>query len=60
MAAETYVPPPTSTRLWSEEVAIAQARDPSVADLDPTKEPGYEFSNGRKFNTGNGPYEPIG
>lgn len=53
-----YTPPPTSTRLWSEEVAIAQAKDPAAADKDPTKEPGYVFSNGRAFNSGNGHYEP--
>jgi hypothetical protein len=45
----------TSTRLWSEEVAIAAACD-GQADLDPTKEPGYEFGNGRKFDSGLGVY----
>lgn len=49
----------TSTRLWSEEVAIASASDPLTADTDPTKEPGYEFSNGRKFQTGQAFYEPT-
>ena len=49
----------TSERLWSEEVAIAAASDPLTADTDPTKEPGYEFSNGRKFNTGQAFYEPT-
>lgn len=49
----------TSTRLWSEEVGIAAASDP-LASIDPTVEPGYEFSNGRKFNSGQGVYEqPI-
>ena len=47
----------TSTRLWSEEVAIAAASDPLTADTDPTKEPGYEFSNNRKFQTGQAFYE---
>lgn len=46
----------TSDRLWSEEVGIASANDP-LAALDQLKEPGYEFSNGRKFETGNGIYE---
>ena len=45
----------TSTRLWSEEVAIAAASDP-LFNGDPTKEPGYEFSNGVKFDSGKGPY----
>ena len=49
----------TSTRLWSEEVAIAAASDPLTADTDPTKEPGYEFSNGRKFQAGQAFYEPT-
>ena len=44
----------TSTRLWSEEVAIAAASDPLTADTDPTKEPGYEFSNGAQFDSGKG------
>lgn len=48
----------TSTRLWSEEVGIAAATDPN-AEIDPNKQPGYEFSNGRKFDTGQGPYAPI-
>ncbi|MFA7290907.1 MAG: hypothetical protein WC023_01540 [Rhodocyclaceae bacterium] len=46
----------TSTRLWSEEVGIAAASDPLAAG-DPNKEPGYEFSNGRTFFTGGGPYD---
>lgn len=41
----------TSERLWSEEVGLANANDPL-----PTKDVGYEFSNGRKFFDGNGPY----
>ena len=49
----------TSTRLWSEEVAVASASDPLTADTDPTKEPGYEFSNGRKLQTGQAFYEPT-
>ena len=48
----------TSTRLWSEEVGIAAASDP-LASLDPNKEPGYEFSNGRTFDTGLGGYAPA-
>lgn len=45
----------SSTRLWSEEVALAAASDQPDA-LDPTKEPGYEWGNGRKFFAGQGPY----
>lgn len=45
----------TTERMWSEEVGIAASCD-DKADIDPTKEPGYEFGNGRKFNTGIGPY----
>jgi len=45
----------TSTRLWSEEVALASV-DEDV--IDPKKEPGYEWSNGRKFNSGDGIYVP--
>lgn len=43
---------PTFTqRLWSTEVGIANAE----ADLNPLeKDPGYEWSNGRRFNSGNG------
>lgn len=41
-------------RLWSEEVGIANAD--SDLPLDPTREPGYEFSNGVKFDSGKGPY----
>lgn len=37
---------PSSQRLWSEEVAIADARDPL-----PPKDVAYEFSNGRKFDS---------
>lgn len=48
----------TSTRLWSEEVGIAEADSPLSA-IDPNKEPGYQFSNGRSFNSGLGPYAPI-
>ena len=48
----------TSTRLWSEEVAIAAASDPdSLRPID--QEPGYEFSNGRKFDSGLGAYAPA-
>lgn len=45
-------PPRTSERLWSEEVGMADAIDPL-----PLKEDGYEWSNGRKFKDGNGPYD---
>lgn len=45
----------TSTRLWSEEVAIAAADDPDAL-RDPNKEPGYEFSGGRRFDSGPGAY----
>jgi len=48
----------TTDRLWSEEVGIASACD-DKAGIDPTKEPGYEFGNGRKFDTGQGIYAPI-
>jgi hypothetical protein len=37
---------PASQRLWSEEVGIAAADD-----LLPINDPGYEFSNGRKYET---------
>lgn len=47
----------TSTRLWSQEVAIAEAK--SGGPVQPkTKEPGYEFSNGRKFDAGPGATAP--
>ncbi len=47
----------TSTRLWSQEVAIAEAQ---AGEVRPTKkEPGYEFAGGRRrFDTGPGPYAP--
>lgn len=45
----------TSERLWSEEVAIAAASDP-LSMTDPNKEPGYEFSNGARFDSGRGIY----
>lgn len=61
MATEPKVT--SSTRLWSDEVAIAAAGDPLSADKDPSVDPGYEFSNGRKFNSGKGAYanpvEPV-
>lgn len=51
--------PRTSVRLWSQEVA--QARATEVLDVggepQPIVEPGYEFSNGRKFNSRRNPYE---
>lgn len=43
-----------SQRLFSEEVALAMAASGQV--IVPN-EPGYEFSNGRRFDTGPGPYE---
>lgn len=43
----------TSTRLWSQEVAIAESAFGD--DVRPkAKEPGYEWSNGRKFDSGPG------
>lgn len=48
----------TSTRLWSEEVGIAEADSP-LAAIDPSKEPGYRFSSGHSFNSGLGPYAPV-
>lgn len=47
-----------SQRLWSEEVAIAasMAGEP-LSNLK--SEPGYEFSNGRRFDTGAGATKPI-
>ena len=53
MADNTFPQVKTTTRLWSEEVAIARAAGEG-ADLDPTREPGYEFSNGVKFDSGKG------
>lgn len=52
--SDTPVPTPDGTpsfsqRLWSEEVGIAQADQPL-----PPKDPGYEFSNGRRFDSGQG------
>jgi hypothetical protein len=46
--------PKFSERLWSEEVAQADAANPL-----PPHDPGYEFSNGRKFRDGLGPYAPL-
>lgn len=42
-------PPPVKLRerLWSEEVALANASDD--VSLVPPKDPAYQFSNGRKF-----------
>lgn len=45
----------TSTRLWSEEVAIAAADDPDALQAA-LHELGYEFSNGRRFDSGQGVY----
>lgn len=44
-------PPRSSERLWSEEVGMAEADNPL-----PQKETAYEWSNGRKFKDGDGPY----
>ena len=41
-----------STQLWSDEVAIANAGQPL-----PEKDTAYQFSNGRRFDEGQGPYE---
>lgn len=49
--------PQVTERLWSEECAIADAAD-GMADKDPSKMPGYEWSNGRTFNSGLGQYAP--
>lgn len=47
----------TSTRLWSQEVAIAEAQSGEVTSRN--KEPGYEFAGGRRlFDTGKGAYAP--
>lgn len=47
----------TSTRLWSQEVARAEALGDEVRPKN--REPGYEFAAGRrKFDTGLGPYAP--
>lgn len=43
--------PRFSQRLFSEEVGIALA-DSGINPLTP--DPGYEFSNGRRFNAGPG------
>jgi len=56
--ATTDQTPLTSTRLWSEEVGIAEANSPLSA-IDPSREPGYRFSNGSTFNSGLGPYAPV-
>lgn len=41
----------TSERLWSEEVGIANA-----SEALPPKDVAYEFSQGRQFVDGKGPY----
>jgi hypothetical protein len=46
----------TSERLWSEEVGIAEAHDPVLAVQRQKRQPAYEFSNGRVFEEGDGPY----
>lgn len=56
----------TSTRLWSQEVAAADALDvldsakpgaEGVQELLRRKTIGYEFSNGRTFEDAKGAYE---
>lgn len=47
----------TSTRLWSQEVAIAEAKS-GEPPKPKNKEPGYEWSNGRKFDSGPGAAAP--
>lgn len=42
-----------SQRLWSDEVGIAEAES-----IVQPQEPGYEWSNGRKFVTPKDPYAP--
>ena len=52
MAAEPKpIPVQYSERLFSEEVAIAASK--SGEPINP-KDPGYEFSNGRRFDSGLG------
>lgn len=51
-----YTPDPrtvvvTTDRLWSEEVALADAKDPIAP-----KDIAYEFSNGVKFEAPTDPY----
>lgn len=51
----------TSTRLWSQEVALAQAQDqdsPLDAILDKRRPVQYRFSNGREFRAPADPYAP--
>lgn len=55
----------TSTQLWSQAVRAAEAESEldaasattGVAALLRKKDPGYEFSNDRKFDEGRGAYE---
>ncbi|TXH48002.1 MAG: hypothetical protein E6Q97_26025 [Desulfurellales bacterium] len=55
----------TSSQLWSQAVRAAEAESEldaasataGVAALLRKKEPGYEFSNGRKFDDAKGAYE---
>lgn len=42
-----------SERLWSDEVGIARA-----GEVLPARDVAYEWSNGRKFEDGLGPYIP--
>lgn len=54
--------PTMSTRLWSQEVALARAGEaldtlrPEEIDLA-NREVAYEFSNGRRFFAKRNPYE---
>lgn len=51
-------PPTFSTRLWSEEVARADARAGVPPPVDRRKEGGgYEFSGNRRFDDARGAYE---
>jgi len=58
-----YVPIPGvngvsySQRLFSEEVAIAAAMNGEP--ITQVRQPGYEFSNGTRFDTPSDPYAPA-
>lgn len=61
--AADYIPRPGvngvsySQRLFSEEVAIASAMNGDP--LSDVRQPGYEFSNGTRFDTPPNPYAPA-
>lgn len=46
----------SSDRLWSTEVGIAEAQDPEAMKERVKRPVVYEFSNGRNFQEGDGPY----